>query len=204
MLDPLETKNFICFPNPCGTAREPRGWKSFDFYSMKQPQAPREPGSRPVPKARGGSGVGQARCQVAGEGLPDEGRLSRAVRRRPRGAGASTSFLPPQPHSLALGFAGGSSAFPNHQRPPSPFFPPQPAPASEAHLRPLLRPRPRPRPPLVGPLRLGPLPLAAAAAPFTIALPASLLSAPGSLPPAALSAHARSRSAAAAAAPFFF
>lgn len=139
----LRDKELHLFPNPCGTVREPRGWK---LWLLFHETAAGSTGAwvGAGPEGARGSGVGQARCQVAGEGPPNEGR---AVRTRPRGAGASTSFLPPQPHSLAL----GSSAFPNHQRPPSPFFPPRPAPASAAHLRPLLRPRPRPRPPLVGP-----------------------------------------------------
>lgn len=86
------------------------------------------------PEGARGSGVGKARCQVAGEGPPNEGRLSRAVGTRPRGAGASTSFLPPQPHSLALGFSGDTqhspaisgrprpSSFPNPPLPPQPTF----------------------------------------------------------------------------------
>lgn len=56
---------------------------------------------------------------------------------------------------------------------------------------------PHPWPPLAGPRRPGPprpppRPLGAAAAPFTIARPASLLSAPGSLPPAPRLTHAPS------------
>lgn len=86
------------------------------------------------PEGARGSGVGKARCQVAGEGPPNEGRLSRAVGTRPRGAGASTSFLPPQPHSLALGFSGDTphspaisgrprpSSFPNPPLPRQPTF----------------------------------------------------------------------------------
>jgi hypothetical protein len=193
VLDPLETKNFTSFPNPCGTAREPRGWK-LDFYSMKQPQAPREPGSGPVPKARGAPVWARRVARSPGKGYPTKaGSAERSVGVREGREHLPPSFLPnpilshlvlpgilriPQPPAAAL------ALLPSPAR-PCLGSPPSPAPASS----PSSPTSPR------GPPRLGPLPLAAAAvaaAPFTIALPASLLSAPGSLPPAALSAHARS------------
>lgn len=158
---------------------------------MKHQQAPRGAWVGAGPEGAWGSGLGQARCQAAGEGPPDAGsRRSGAVGRRPRGAGASPSFLPPNP-SLALRFSGDP--------PHSPATSGRPLPSSSPPARPCLCSPPSPAPASApsspssprGPPRPGPLPLVAAA-PFTIALPASLHSAPGSLPPAALSAHARS------------
>ena len=94
VLDPLETKNFTSFPNPCGTAREPRGWK-LDFYSMKQPQAPREPGSGPVPKARGAPVWARRVARSPGKGYPTKaGSAERSVGVREGREHLPPSFLP--------------------------------------------------------------------------------------------------------------
>lgn len=74
---------------------------------------------------------------------------------------------------------------------------PRLAPPPAAHLHPAAPRVPRSSPLIPGlpsPAPRGPLPalLQATAAPFTIARPASLFSAPGSLPPAFLPAHAPS------------
>lgn len=190
MLDPLETKNFICSSNHVGPPRSLEGG-SFDLYSKKQPQAPWEPGSEPVPKARGAPAWARRVARLPGKGHPTKaGSAERSVRDREGREHLPPSFLPnpilsplvfpgilriPQPSAAAL------TLLPSPTR-PCLGSPPSPAPASS----PSSPTSPR------GPPRLGPLPLVAAAAPFTIALPASLLWAPGSLPPAALSAHARS------------
>lgn len=160
------------------------------IYSRNQPQAAREPGSGPVPKARGAPVWARRVARLPGKGHPTKaGSTERSVRHREGREHLPPSFLPnpilshlviprilpiPQPPAAAL------APLPSPAR-PCLGSPPSPAAASS----PSSPTSPR------GPPRLGPLPLVAAA-PLTIALPASLLSAPGSLPPAALSAHARS------------
>lgn len=188
---PLRDKELRFFPNPRGTAMEPTGWKLY------LPPLQGESGSELVRKVHGAPAWARRVARRPGKGHSTQaGSAERSVGDREGRAPVPPSFLS-TPFSRAWLFRG-SSAFPSHQRPPSPFFP------APAHLRPLQRARPRPRPPLVGPPRPGPLPLVAAA-PFTIALPASpplgSRFAPARCP---LGACALRSAAAAAAAPFFF
>lgn len=189
VLDSLETKNFISFPTRVGPPWSLRGG-SFTFHRSKGSRVGAGPGGA------WGSGVGLSRCQAAREGPPNAGRLRRAVGRRPRGAGAHPSFLPPNPFLSRLAFPGilripqpPAAAFALLSRPGPPSPAPACSPSSPASPR--------------GPPRPGPLPLVAAA-PFTIALPASpplgSRFAPARCP---LGACALRSAAAAAAAPFF-
>lgn len=187
----LRDKELHFFPSPWGNRQAALRDGSFDFCMQGEPRV------GAAPEGARGSRVGQARCQVAGEGPPNAGRLGRAVGRRPRGAGASISFLPPTPSPRAPS-SRRFSASPGHQRPgpsPGPGSPPSPAPASQ----PSSPTSPR------GPPRPGPLPLVAAG-PFHNS--ATRLPPPGSrFAPARCPLGAcalRSAAAVAAAAPFFF
>lgn len=132
---------------------EPTGWRL--YLPLHRTPAGSGGGGAWVGAAAGGArGPRRGPGARPGKGLPEAGRLGGAVGRRPRGAGASASFLPPNPIPARVVGPGGSSprspAPPAAARAPLPAAPGPPPPPA-AHLGPRRRPRPGAGPPLVGP-----------------------------------------------------